>query len=158
MASMKNKCKKKARQEWEKFPQRHQLSDDEVQLLLHTGYPLDRFRELMGTDVSAQPVEEARQIKEFYQQWQEQIANRQATIKSGLIAPKTKKPAKTSQHDPKWAEAKRLCRLNMDNIRKAKELGMSPQALIRNVPSANQAWKTPVKDWINNLYDQRFGF
>lgn len=157
MGSIKNKRKKKARQEWEQFQQLHQLSDEDVQLLRYTGYPLDRFRELLGTDVSAQPAEKARQIKEFYQQWLEKVANRQAAIEAGLIAPKTKKPAKTTQHDPKWAEAKRLCRLNMDDIRKAKELGLSPQALIKNVPSASQAWKASVKDWIQDLHDKRFG-
>jgi hypothetical protein len=29
------------------------------------------------------------------------------------------------KHDPKWAEAKRRCRLNQEEIRMAKELGIS---------------------------------
>lgn len=157
MGSMKNKRKKKARKEWEQFQQLYQLSDEDIQLLRHTGYPLDRFRELLDMADSEQPGEKLKRIKEFHQQWQEQVANRQAAVEAGLIAPKTKKPAKTSQHDPKWAEAKRLCRLNMDDIRKAKELGLSPQALIKNVPSASQAWKASVKEWIQDLHDKRFG-
>jgi hypothetical protein len=66
---------------------------------------------------------------------------------------KTKPP----KFDPLWAKAKNVCRLNMDDIRMAKELGFSPQSLIKNRPSPSQAWKLPVKDWIRELHEKRFG-
>ena len=66
---------------------------------------------------------------------------------------KTKPP----KFDPLWAKAKNVCRLNMDDIRMAKELGFSPQSLIKNLPSPRQAWKLSVKDWIRELHETRFG-
>jgi Fe-S-cluster containining protein len=43
----------------------------------------------------------------------------------------------------------------MDDIRKAKELGLSPQALIKNVPGPSQKWKASIKVWIHELYEKR---
>ena len=65
--------------------------------------------------------------------------------------------AKKFQHDPLWAKAKNLCRLNMEDVRKAKELGMKPKSLLKNIPSPSQKWKQPVKYWIRELYEKRFG-
>jgi hypothetical protein len=42
--------------------------------------------------------------------------------------------------DEDWAEAKRRCRLTQEAIGMAKELGMSPSSLIKNVPSQSQQW------------------
>jgi hypothetical protein len=70
------------------------------------------------------------------------------------------RPTQFSQppkHDPQWAEAKQVCRLNMEDIRMAKALGMSPKSLMKNNPSPTQRWKLPVKDWIHELYAKRFG-
>lgn len=39
----------------------------------------------------------------------------------------------------------------------AKELGLSPKGLMKNVPNKNQQWKLPVKYWIQELYEKRFG-
>ena len=39
----------------------------------------------------------------------------------------------------------------------AKELGISPQSLRKNKPGPSQPWKQPVKDWIGELYEKRFG-
>jgi len=66
---------------------------------------------------------------------------------------KTKPP----KFDPLWAKAKNVCRLNMDDIRMAKELGFSPKSLIKNRPSPSQTCKLPVKDWIRELHEKRFG-
>jgi hypothetical protein len=66
---------------------------------------------------------------------------------------KTKKP----KHDPQWAKAKNVCCLNMEDIRMAKELGISPGSLMKNRPSPSQPWKQPVKEWIHELYEKRFG-
>jgi len=65
--------------------------------------------------------------------------------------------SKPFKHDPEWAKAKKVCRLNMEDIRKAKELGLSPKALMKNVPSPSQKWKLPVKLWIAELHEKRFG-
>jgi hypothetical protein len=43
----------------------------------------------------------------------------------------------------------------MDDIRKAKELGLNPRTLMKNVPSPTQRWKAPVKVWIQELYEKR---
>ena len=37
----------------------------------------------------------------------------------------------------------------------AKELGISPRSLIKNIPSPAQRWKQPVKDWIRELYARK---
>jgi len=39
----------------------------------------------------------------------------------------------------------------------AKELGMSPRSLIKNIPAPSQPWKAPVKEWIRDLHERRFG-
>ncbi len=64
---------------------------------------------------------------------------------------------KTPKHDPQWAKAKNVCRLNMEDIRMAKELGIPPKSLIKNQPSPSERWKLPVKQWIRELYEKRFG-
>ncbi|WP_188456244.1 hypothetical protein [Virgibacillus oceani] len=56
-----------------------------------------------------------------------------------------------------WAEAKKRCRLNQADIQMAKELSMNPKSLIKNIPSSNQKWKAPVKVWIRDLYEEKFG-
>jgi hypothetical protein len=56
-----------------------------------------------------------------------------------------------------WPEAKKLCRLNQFDIAMAKRLGFQPDALIRAIPSPQQKWKLPVKDWVRDLHRERFG-
>lgn len=63
--------------------------------------------------------------------------------------------ANKKKRDEDWVEAKRRCRLNQDDIRMAKELGMSPRSLIKNIPSKSQQWKAPVKYWIRDLYEKQ---
>jgi hypothetical protein len=58
------------------------------------------------------------------------------------------------EYDAEWAEAKRRCRLNQEDIRMAKELGFRPRTLIKNVPGKTQQWKAPVKNWIRDLYEK----
>ncbi len=58
-----------------------------------------------------------------------------------------------SKHpDSQWIEAKQRCRLNQEDIRMAKMLGLNPRKLIKNIPSKNELWKLSVKDWIRELY------
>jgi hypothetical protein len=62
---------------------------------------------------------------------------------------------KRQRHD--WPEAKKLCRLNQDDIEMAKRLGFGPDSLIRARPDPKQKWKLPVKEWIHELHFKRFG-
>ena len=57
--------------------------------------------------------------------------------------------------DELWAEAKRKCRLNMDDVALAKRLGLNPRSLIKNIPSKSQPWKAPVKDWLREIDEKR---
>lgn len=54
-----------------------------------------------------------------------------------------------------WAEAKKKCRLNENDIRMAKEMGLNPKSLIKNIPNPKEQWKLPVKDWIHEMYEDR---
>jgi hypothetical protein len=56
-----------------------------------------------------------------------------------------------------WEEAKRRCRLSDDDIRKAKELGMQPRSLIKNIPSPSQQWMASVRLWVHSLHAKKFG-
>lgn len=49
----------------------------------------------------------------------------------------------------------RKCRLGEEEIRMAKEMGLNPQSLIRNIPNKKEMWKAPVKDWIHDMYEKR---
>ena len=66
---------------------------------------------------------------------------------------KKKKPQDKKQM--LWAEAKHRCRLNNEDIRMAKEMGLNPRSLIRNIPAKTEQWKLPVKDWIRQMYQKR---
>jgi hypothetical protein len=65
--------------------------------------------------------------------------------------------AKPFKHDLMWAKAKQVCGLNMEDVRMAKELGLSPKSLMKNRPAPSQRWKLPVKLWIRELHEERFG-
>ncbi|TDQ42655.1 hypothetical protein [Aureibacillus halotolerans] len=58
--------------------------------------------------------------------------------------------------DAAWAAAKKRCRLNEADISMAKELGMTPKSLEKNIPSPTQQWKDPVKIWVRRLYEEKF--
>ncbi|HEV2327439.1 MAG TPA: hypothetical protein VGY56_01475 [Verrucomicrobiae bacterium] len=66
-------------------------------------------------------------------------------------------PKKKPKRDPEWAKIKNACRLNMADLRMAKELGISPGCLMKNKPSPSQPRKQPVKEWIGELYEKHFG-
>jgi hypothetical protein len=57
-----------------------------------------------------------------------------------------------------WPEAKKLCRLNQNDIAMAKRLGFGPDGLIRARPDPEQKWKLPVKYWVRELHSERFGY
>ncbi len=66
---------------------------------------------------------------------------------------KKKKQPKTKK-DRLWIEAKSKCRLNNEDIRMAKEIGLNPVKLIKNIPSKSQPWKLPVKEWLHEIYEK----
>ena len=66
----------------------------------------------------------------------------------------SRKPGKNGDE---WQEAKRRCRLSDEEVRMAKELGMKPRSLIKNIPAKSQPWKAPVSEWIRDVYAKRFG-
>lgn len=54
-----------------------------------------------------------------------------------------------------WDEAKKKCRIGDEEIRMAKEMGLNPKSLIKNIPNKSEKWKAPTKDWIHDMYDKR---
>lgn len=54
-----------------------------------------------------------------------------------------------------WDEAKRKCHIGEEEIRMAKEMGLNPKSLIKNIPSKSEMWKAPVKEWIRDMYEER---
>ena len=44
-----------------------------------------------------------------------------------------------------------------EDIRMAKQLGMGPRSLIKNIPAPSQQWKLPVREWVRSLYEEKFG-
>lgn len=54
-----------------------------------------------------------------------------------------------------WDEAKKKCRLGDEEIRMAKEMGLNPKSLIKNIPTKKEMWKAPVKEWIRDMYEDR---
>ncbi|MCL2000570.1 MAG: hypothetical protein FWG74_03975 [Planctomycetes bacterium] len=62
---------------------------------------------------------------------------------------------KNPKRDEQWADAKRRCRLSVEQVRRAKEMGLNPVKLIKNIPAPTQQWKQPVGDWIDEMYEKR---
>ncbi|MDP3938091.1 MAG: hypothetical protein Q8R92_08135 [Deltaproteobacteria bacterium] len=62
---------------------------------------------------------------------------------------------KKRARDSAWSEAKRRCRLNAETLRMAKELGLNPRSLIKNIPSKAEPWKAPVHVWVREMYERR---
>jgi len=54
-----------------------------------------------------------------------------------------------------WAEAQRRCGLSDEAVRMAKELGIGPRSLIKNIPARTQQWKSPVEGWVRDRYERR---
>lgn len=54
-----------------------------------------------------------------------------------------------------WDEAKKKWHLGEEEIRMAKEMGLNPKSLIKNIPNKKERWKAPVKDWIRDMYKKR---
>lgn len=60
-----------------------------------------------------------------------------------------------SKKDLLWEEARKKCRLSGEALQMAKEMGLNPRSLIKNIPSPSQKWKAPVEEWIRDIYENR---
>jgi len=63
--------------------------------------------------------------------------------------------ANNIKKDVEWAEAKKKCKLNEETVKMAREMGLNPRSLIKNIPSASEQWKAPVRTWIREMYQER---
>lgn len=54
-----------------------------------------------------------------------------------------------------WREAKRKCRLSTEDLRLAKELGLNPRSLMKNVPNKSEPCKAPVSVWLHEIDAKR---
>jgi hypothetical protein len=57
--------------------------------------------------------------------------------------------------DEMWADCKRKCRLNVEDIALAKRLGLNPRSLTKNIPNKSEPWKAPVKTWLREIEAKR---
>lgn len=57
--------------------------------------------------------------------------------------------------DQLWQEAKRKCRLNVEDLERAKRLGLNPRSLMKNVPNKSEPWKAPVSVWLREIEEKR---
>ena len=62
---------------------------------------------------------------------------------------------KSGKRKADWDEAIRRCHLTADDVRIAKEMGLNPRSLIKNIPSKSQPWKLPVREWIREMHEKR---
>jgi len=62
---------------------------------------------------------------------------------------------KRNRKAKQWQEAQAKCGLSNEAVRMARELGMAPRSLIKNIPSQSQPWKASVEEWIRDLYQHR---
>lgn len=56
-----------------------------------------------------------------------------------------------------WIDARKKFRLSHAHIQMARELGLSPKRFGDYADTKNQPWKVPLKEFISNLYEKRFG-
>ena len=58
------------------------------------------------------------------------------------------------KREEEWKEVKKKCKVGDETIRMAKELGINPRTMIKNIPSKAEKWKAPVDVWIREMYDK----
>jgi len=61
----------------------------------------------------------------------------------------------TNKKDAEWKDAKNKCKLSAETLNMAKEMGLNPRSLIKNIPSKSEQWKAPVSVWIQDMYEER---
>lgn len=57
----------------------------------------------------------------------------------------------------KWIEAKKRYRLSQMHICMAMELGLNPRKFGQLVPGPQEQWKAPLPEFIEGIYEKRFG-
>jgi len=153
--SRKRKRRDKKHREWLAFQSEQGLSDEVLALARAPGYPLKLLvQKLAAPELAEFEIEDA--IKKTHEDWRSRLNQRRPESELNP-KPKKKHKPKAAPHDPNWAKAKKLCQLNAEDVRKAKQLGFKPKSLMKNIPSPKQSWKQPVKYWIRDLYQDRFG-
>jgi len=58
------------------------------------------------------------------------------------------------KREEEWKEVKKRCKVGDETIRMAKELGINPRTMIKNIPNKAEKWKAPVDVWIREMYDK----
>ena len=58
------------------------------------------------------------------------------------------------KREEEWKEAKKKCKVGDETIRMAKEMGINPRTMIKNIPNKAEKWKAPVDVWIREMYDK----
>lgn len=43
----------------------------------------------------------------------------------------------------------------MEDIERAKRLGINPKSLMKNIPNKSEPWKAPVGVWLREIEDKR---
>lgn len=56
-----------------------------------------------------------------------------------------------------WIEAKKKHRLSQKHIQMARELGMNPKSFGKLDNHKQERWKAPLPEFIEHLYNKRFG-
>ena len=56
-----------------------------------------------------------------------------------------------------WIDARKKFRLSNAHIQMARELGMNPKRFPSLANTENKSWKVPLPEFIESLYDKRFG-
>ncbi len=116
---MKRKRRKNLKQAWMHFQSEHDLPDEDLSVARAIGFPLPQLQEKIShSEFASLTTQQA--IHQLHAIHQQQLAERRAAIAAGTLKPKVKKSKpKKSKHDPAWVMAKKLCRLNQDDIQKA---------------------------------------
>ena len=68
-----------------------------------------------------------------------------------------KKKKKPSAKLPAWIDARKRHRLSHAQVQMARELGMNPKKLGKLDNHDQEPWKAPLKQFIEHLYQKRFG-
>lgn len=157
MGSMKQKRRKKLKKAWSEFQILHGLSDDDARQARQTGYTIKQLQYVLDAETIESGISTAERIQQLRREQLQKATDRQAEIEAELMESEKTEPRPRKPLNSKWEKAKAACRLNLEDIGKAKELGISPMSLIKNIPGPGQQWKAPVKVWIRELHASRFG-
>jgi hypothetical protein len=68
-----------------------------------------------------------------------------------------KKKKKPNQKMQAWIDARRRHHLSHAHVQMARELGMNPKKLGQKDNHRQEAWKMPLRQFIEHLYLKRFG-